>query len=105
MKTSKASELSEYLRENYPVNKTSISQRKLRRGVGINNADYLTQPMVNGEQIKCPVYVVWSGMLMRVYDENKRKYHLAYAGCKVCDEWLTFNNFREWYIKNHVDGY
>ena len=105
IKTSKASELSEYLRENYPVNKASISQRKLKYGVGINNADYLTQPRVNGNQIKCPVYVAWSGILMRVYYENKRKDNLAYADCKVCDEWLTFNNFREWYIKNHVDGY
>lgn len=34
MKTSKASELSEYLRENYPVNKASISQRKMKYGVG-----------------------------------------------------------------------
>lgn len=105
MKTSKASELSEYLRENYPVNKASISQRKMKYGVGINNADYLTQPRVNGKQIKCPVYVAWSGILMRVYYENKRKDNLAYADCKVYDEWLTFNNFREWYLKNHVDGY
>ena len=105
MKTSKASELSEYLRENYPVNKASISQRKMKYGVGINNADYLTQPRVNGKQIKCQVYVAWSGILMRVYYENKRKDNLAYADCKVCDEWLTFNNFREWYLKNHVDGY
>lgn len=29
----------------------------------------------------------------------------AYIGCKVCDEWLTFSNFRKWFEKNYIKGY
>lgn len=105
MVMSKASEFSEYLRENYPVNKSSTSGRKLRYDVGFNDSDYLTQPRVNGAQIRCPVYITWVGILMRIYDENKRKNNIAYRDCKVCDEWLIFSNFRKWFIENHIDTY
>lgn len=33
---------------------------------------------------------------------NKRP---TYINVKVCDEWLIFSNFREWWIEHHIDGY
>lgn len=105
MKTSKASELSEYLRENYPVNKASISQRKMRYGVGVNDSDYLTQPRIGDGQLRCPIYVAWVGILSRCYDKNKKEYNSAYNDVAVCDNWLTFSSFRKWFIDSYTDDY
>ena len=76
-------------------------RNKLVRGVGINDADYNVsrREIVNGKYKtiwRCPFYATWSDMLVRCYSE---KYHLkqpTYKGCTVCDEWLTFSNFKAW---------
>ena len=55
----------------------------------------------NGKITKC--YTVWHGMLVRCYDEKyQEKYH-TYIGCTVCDEWLNFQNFAEWYYNNYYE--
>lgn len=105
MKRSIDSELSEYIRNTYLLNNQSLSQRKLKYGVGNNDADYLTQPVVNGKQIRCPAYKAWDRILMRAYSESYHKNQPTYRNVIVCDEWLTFSNFRKWFIKNHRDGY
>lgn len=105
MTKSKSSEFSEYLKDNYPVNVASISNRKSLFGVGLNDSNYRTHPRVNGKQISCPIYSVWCSMLCRVYYENKLKLQPAYKDVTVCGEWLNFSNFREWFIENHVDGW
>ena len=35
-------------------------------------------------------------MITRCYSENNLKRHSTYAGCTVCDEWLTFSIFKDW---------
>lgn len=105
IKMSKASEFSEYLRENYPVNNYTNAQRKSLFNYGINDADYRTHPCFNKKQLKCPIYSVWTGILARVYDENQREVYPTYREVSVCEEWLMFSNFRKWFIENHVDGY
>lgn len=105
IKMSKASEFSEYLRENYPVNNYTNGQRKSLFNYGINDAGYRTHPRFNKKQLKCPIYSVWTGILARVYDENQREVYPTYREVSVCDEWLMFSNFRKWFIENHVDGY
>lgn len=50
-------------------------------------------------------YRIWNNMLVRCYDD---KYHLkypTYIGCSVCDEWLLFSKFKEWFDKNYIEGY
>jgi hypothetical protein len=42
-------------------------------------------------------YKTWYGMLERCYSGNKQKSSPTYIGCKVCDEWLNFQVFAEWY--------
>lgn len=46
-------------------------------------------------------YMYWNGMLRRCYDENYLKKHPSYIDCEVCEEWLNFQNFAEWFYKNY----
>lgn len=55
----------------------------------------------NGKLTKC--YQVWHSMLIRCYDEKQRYKNLTYKNCEVCDEWLCFQNFAEWYYKNYYE--
>lgn len=51
-------------------------------------------------------YLTWKGMLQRCYDEKQRHKNINYAGCTVCDEWLNYQVFAEWYHSNHPkDGH
>ena len=81
---------------------------KLVCGVGINDADYIVQPTVNGKRVNCVFYIEWVGMISRCYNEKKLSRVNTYKKCFVCDEWLTFSSFKEWmknqdYKGNHLD--
>jgi len=87
-----------------PANKTSISGRKTILGVGINDADYVTQDHT-GDKIKtCPFYRRWKNMLQRCYSEKFQKQYPTYKDCSVCDEWLLFSTFKNWMIKQDWQG-
>ena len=45
-------------------------------------------------------------MLERCYSEFYHVSNPCYVDCKVCDEWLNYSNFVEWYLKNYyeIDG-
>jgi hypothetical protein len=65
-------------------------------GIGVNDADYVVQPIINGtKQSICPFYDKWVGLLRRCSDKYKDK-HPSYADVKVCDEWASFMSFRVW---------
>lgn len=75
-------------------------KNKLIYGVGIKDPGYTTRTtsIENGKATRntCPYYQRWHSMLTRCYSEN---YHLkfpTYINCSVCEEWLSFANFREW---------
>lgn len=70
--------------------------KKIVCGIGINDADYVVMPSVNGQQVKCSFYRAWKSMLERCYSESCQKKHPTYYGCVVCKEWLTFSNFKSW---------
>lgn len=74
--------------------------KKLVCGVGINNANYKIR--VNGSF--CPFYRAWSGMIKRCYSESSKKANPTYADCSVCEEWLTFSNFKNWMINQDWKG-
>ena len=48
-------------------------------------------------------YQTWKGMLERCYDEKRLKKQPTYTECIVCEEWLCFQNFAEWYCKNYYE--
>lgn len=102
---SKAALLSEWIRCNYPATPYGINRRKLVSSIGINDADYTTQPSINGEQIHCPAYTAWKCILKRSYGTDNEYPHVAYEDVTVCAEWLVFSNFRAWWIDNYVDGW
>ena len=70
-------------------------------GIGINDADYVTQKIVNGKTVTCPFYQTWKGMMTRCYSEKYQEKYPTYKGCSVCEEWLTFCNFKAWMEKQY----
>lgn len=74
------------------ASKQSLAQRKRVYGVGINDADYMTQY----KDVKCPYYKRWVGMLQRCYSLVFHKKHPTYLNCEVCEEWLMFSSFKAW---------
>lgn len=81
----------------YPMDiKHSIACRRLIQGIGINDADYVVNPIVNGNRIPCPFYRCWQGMLHRCYSAATQSRQPTYIGCKVCDEWKYFMAFKSW---------
>lgn len=51
---------------------------------------------------KTRLYIIWSHMKQRCYNEKHNKYQMYGAkGIKVCDEWLNdFMSFRKWALEN-----
>lgn len=88
--------------------------KKLVYGVGINDADYVTQRLetigyVDGKQKKktvwaCPYYQTWKKMLERCYSAKLHERRPTYAGCAVSEEWLTFSRFKSWMEKQDFEG-
>lgn len=81
--------------------------KRLLCGVGINDANYRLQKkkMVVREGQKtwkvvwiCPFYNKWQNMINRCYNKKilSSKKGSTYIGCTVCEEWLTFSNFKSW---------
>ena len=48
-------------------------------------------------------YMVWKGMLDRCYNEKYRNKYRTYIDCEVCEEWLCFQNFAEWFYENYYE--
>lgn len=51
-------------------------------------------------RIHTPAYKAWKSMLMRCYCEKSLNRTSVYHGCSVCNEWLDFQVFADWYV-NH----
>lgn len=72
-----------------------MRKRKLAFGVGVNDADYQVHTALG----ICPYFRAWHNMLKRCYCASYQKTQPTYEGCTVCDEWLTFSNFKAWMKK------
>lgn len=73
-------------------------------GVGLNDAGYTVQPLVNGRREWCPFYSRWTNMLKRCYCKKFQDEYPTYIGCSVCKEWLTFSNFKKWMETQDWEG-
>ena len=70
---------------------------KLVYGKGINDAGYPVTINENSRQIwKCPYYTKWQSMLSRCYQKKELERNPSYRDKEVCEEWLTFSNFKCW---------
>lgn len=74
------------------------ARKGLVEGVGTNDADYATNPLINGNRLSCPAYVIWKAMLQRCY--NGKRHLPTYVGASVVESWLCFSNFRKWYFQH-----
>jgi len=81
---------------NIPATDHSYLLRKRIYGIGINDADYVTNPTVNGKKIACPYYQKWKEMMVRCYSVKFQSKNPSYIGCRVSKEWHFFMKFREW---------
>jgi hypothetical protein len=77
-----------------------MSNKGVIYGIAINDADYITQKtmIVDGVKkvVKCPFYASWTKMLERCYCKKRLLKFPTYNVASVCDEWLTFSNFKAW---------
>lgn len=84
--------------------------RKLVEGVGINDSEHPVVRYVKQESGKqklvwfCPFYRKWVGMIQRCYNEKEIKRRPTYIDCVVCEEWLTFSNFKAWMEQQDWEG-
>lgn len=69
---------------------------------GINDADYQVKPRDKSKG--CPFYRKWMDMLMRCYCSYYQERNPAYKGATVCEEWLTFSNFKKWMETQSWEG-
>jgi hypothetical protein len=47
---------------------------------------------------------VWHSMHNRCNDSRIHERRPKYSGCNVCDEWMTFSIFLEWFNNNYIEG-
>lgn len=78
-------------------------------GVGIKDNEYslVKKEYVGGKWKRvwaCPYYLKWKDMLMRCYSEKYLAKNPSYRGCTVCEEWLTFSNFKSWMEQQDWEG-
>tara|TARA_R110000851_G_C12890278_1_gene547047 strand:- start:79 stop:759 length:681 start_codon:yes stop_codon:yes gene_type:complete len=88
--------------------KTARSKKSIVGGVGINDANYVTQKTEVIDEYYpsgrrktrqvwiCPYYRKWTAMLERCYSKSFHEKAPSYRNCFVCEEWLTFSNFSSW---------
>ena len=70
-------------------------------GVGyIGKGNYECSIKVNGKNVVTEEYNHWQHMIKRCYSENYLRKMPTYQDCSVCDEWLCFQNFAQWYNEN-----
>ena len=52
---------------------------------------------------KTKAYDYWHGMLQRNYDPYLLNKYPTYRDCYICEEWLCFQNFAEWFYRNYYE--
>ena len=87
-----------------PANKNSLAQRRLHLGVGVDDASYRVNPVINGKYQMCPYYRKWTSMINRCYSAISHARNPTYKGCIVSDEWLVFSVFKAWMEKQDWQG-
>lgn len=89
------------------MRKNPLRKKTLLYNKGINDADYpLVKYKQGGKKIEwiCPYYKVWKPLIQRCYSDKFQKDHPTYKDCTVCEEWLTFSNFKAWMEQQDWEG-
>ena len=97
-------ELSLFIEANYPISGRG-NPRKPVHGIGLNDADYMTTPTVDGAILWDPAYCTWVNMLKRAYNRRYQVTHPTYSDVTVCKDWHSFRVFRAWRLDNYREGF
>ena len=74
--------------------KSNAARHEIIYGVAVN--DY--EGYIIGEDGKfLDSYNTWFQMIRRCYNEKERYKHPTYDDCFVCDDWLSYSKFKEWF--------
>lgn len=78
-------------------------------GIGINDAEYQISryEYIDGKRCQvwiCPYYLLWKSVLTRSLCIKFKKKWPKYTDVCVCEEWLTFSNFKSWMEKQDWEG-
>lgn len=75
--------------------------------VAVNDSKKPVTKKINGKKVLVNrAYRYWHNMISRCYNIKSSCRDNCYAGCSVCDDWLTFSNFELWFNGlNPPDGY
>lgn len=82
----------------------SDNRHRIVYGVGKNDADYSVVRKIGGKRVWCPFYKTWLHMMERAYSTNFKAKRLTYKDVSVCEEWLTFSNFKAWMEQQDWEG-
>lgn len=52
---------------------------------------------------KTKEYEMWNNILRLCYNEKTKEKQPTYKDCTICDEWLNFQNFAQWYNDNYYE--
>jgi len=94
--------LDKFISDNQGI--SCVVNRKLLFGVGVNDANYATQPWVNGKTVICIFYQTWHSMIGRCYSKKIQEVRPAYKDCTVAPEWHSFMNFKRWMVSQDYKG-
>ena len=68
------------------------------RGIGyLGEGEYKTRE--NNKETRC--YHEWMKILQRCYDSSYQEKYPTYKDCIICEEWMCYQNFAEWYYNNY----
>ena len=56
-------------------------------------------------RVRTKSYQAWTKMLERCYSQDWAAKYPTYDGCTVCDKWLNFQSFADWFDVNYIEGY
>ena len=74
--------------------------KKLVQGVGVyEKGKYTAIETVDGKWKNTKVYSKWCNMLERGYCPKYKLKRPTYQGVTVCNDWLNFQTFAVWYMK------
>lgn len=91
---------------NHEGRRAKIEDRKLIYGVGISDAEYITERsvMINGKKkrVTCPYFSRWKNMLRRCY--HKKSLAGNYHNTSVAVVWHRFSTFKAWMEEQDWEG-
>lgn len=69
----------------------------MTKSCGCTRIEKTAQKLATHRETNTRLYQIWYNMITRCYNENDPHYvHYGGRGITVCDEWRTYETFRDW---------